>query len=805
MALRILIASLFLSGSLACIKSDVFNNPGVAIPDGGVPPGLGVGAMCSRDEQCRPGLGCGDTHTCQPKGNAKPGDSCLISPECTAGNWCALDPMKGGVCAPKGKGNVGDTCTVEGDCMGSLICNLTGLYGTCAMPGKGDINASCDQTSDCLAGLLCANHKCNSILTLRPWEGARCPEATEATAKPYFHVPRPGEDSQDFYKLPYPNDIRKKNGKISLDGYPRPGAVFLPFDPLDRYFQAMQEDMSGFGLNAGVFFRFSKEPKLDSLQGALSFHDLTGQAGPLGHSWSATTGGGKFICPRYVFVHHGLGQPLKPGNTYAVIMTNAVTDGSGAAMDADDDFKAVMADSAPADPTMAAAWQAYAPLRKYLADKKMDASKVIAAAVFTTENVDLPIAGLRAAARAAAPTLQKLVKCGAGPSPCEDGKTGDAHTRGCLPLGDAPFDEYQGVLHQPVFQTGKRPYEQPSDGGGIVFDASGMPMAPAQSEDVCVSITVPRGAPPAGGWPTVVYAHGTGGNYRSHIETGLATDFAKGDVGGAAVPMAMIGYDGVLHGPRRGGVDKDPEQLVYNFVNPRAARDNALQAAADLFALAAALEALPADMVPLAGKKLGLYGHSQGANAAAVASGFEPAFGATVLSGSGGTLMLSFLYKVKPVNVPAALPVLLGDANVGTDHPVLNLLQSFFERADPVNFARRIAYEPPMGVPSRHIFHVYGLDDLQSPVETQRTLAQSAALQLVGPQADDKFPLPMTMAPAKGNMVVMGGARVTSVEAQYKPGNYDGHFVSTENASARRALRQMLGTFFRDGVPTVAP
>jgi hypothetical protein len=148
--------------------------------------------------------------------------------------------------------------------------------------------------------------------------------------------------------------------------------------------------------------------------------------------------------------------------------------------------------------------------------------------------------------------------------------------------------------------------------------------------------------------------------------------------------------------------------------------------------------------------------------------------------------------------------VLFGDASVDAGHPVLNLLQGFFERSDPVNFARRIAFEPPMGIPSRHLFHIFGTADTYAPVETQRTVALSCAMEVVGPVVDE-YGLQMTKAPAKGNLAVAGGAMVTQVQAQYTPMGYDGHFVSTENMSARRALRQMLGTFFRDGTPSVDP
>ena len=68
---------------------------------------------------------------------------------------------------------------------------------------------------------------------------------------------------------------------------------------------------------------------------------------------------------------------------------------------------------------------------------------------------------------------------------------------------------------------------------------------------------------------------------------------------------------------------KDVDQLVYNFQNPQAARDNAVQAAADVFAVARAVGTFSAGGLKLDAAKVALYG-TQGGNAAANAIGLEP-------------------------------------------------------------------------------------------------------------------------------------------------------------------------------------
>ena len=52
--------------------------------------------------------------------------------------------------------------------------------------------------------------------------------------------------------------------------------------------------------------------------------------------------------------------------------------------------------------------------------------------------------------------------------------------------------------------------------------------------------------------------------------------------GGGVQRFAVLSFDGVMHGPRRGS-DLSPEDLLFNVRNPAAARDNSLQGGADLF------------------------------------------------------------------------------------------------------------------------------------------------------------------------------------------------------------------------------
>src|SRR5690606_34549028 len=137
-----------------------------------------------------------------------------------------------------------------------------------------------------------------------------------------------------------------------------------------------------------------------------------------------------------------------------------------------------------------------------------------------------------------------------------------------------------------------------------------------RTESVCLSLTVPKGASmPAEGWPAVVFAHGTGGSFRSHVRAEVAGALAK-----ASAPFVVLGIDQVAHGPRRGESAESPNDLFFNFGNPAAARGNPIQGAADQISLARFAASLDlsagdtgADAIKLDPLRLVFFGHSQGA------------------------------------------------------------------------------------------------------------------------------------------------------------------------------------------------
>jgi pimeloyl-ACP methyl ester carboxylesterase len=351
----------------------------------------------------------------------------------------------------------------------------------------------------------------------------------------------------------------------------------------------------------------------------------------------------------------------------------------------------------------------------------------------------------------------------------------------------------------------------------VEYDASGKPKVQG-SEDVCFSLTLPETTMPENGWPVVIYAHGTGGNYRSHVSEGISSELSAVALDdGTEVDFAVVGIDQVLHGTRAQADVADPGPLVYNFGNPRAARGNFLQAAADNFTLVSLLKSWSVD----AGEsptgeafkfdpaRIVFIGHSQGGTSGALALPREPDVGAAVLSGTGGGLALSLIYKTSPVEVKAGVEIAIQEDGVGSGHPVLNLVQMYFGPVDPLVHATLLFYEPLPEVGPINVLHTYGLDDSYTPPQTIEELASAMRTTLATPgpgqEVLDKIDGVNEKDPPFDWSWVVGDEKVLGVTAEYAPSGYDGHFVLTHHETAIRQYTTFLGTYVRDGRPTLVP
>lgn len=653
------------------------------------------------------------------------------------------------------------------------------------------------------------------------WPGVVCAPDPDETPRFYFDL-RAGKDpDRDYFRLPYPADVRRKGGGIDLEGFPRAPAEFAPAPELatviDRWMAHIEQDTAGFPLEGAVLFRSNVAPgKIRGIRyvNITPGHKQYGQK-IQGQTFIAQSGkgsGNHYICDNWLAIEPIDGVPLDPGTTYAVVLLDDTKPADGGDFTQDADLAAMLSGSAPKDSVQAAAWPTFAPLRDYIkagdGETAISGKAIVAATVFTTGPQRDVLARAREAVYQGPLKLNELHTCDTtGPSPCSDAPgLSDEERAARTCTTSKSFTEIQGRVTLPIFQEGRAPYA--SLGGKIQLDSEGVPVL-HDVQNACFALTVPAGELPAAGWPTLVFAHGTGGSYRSAIAEGLAARLA--DAG-----IATLSVEGLLHGQRRGDSDSDGlvenlplDQLVFNLRNPDAARDNPLQGAIDQFtavrlarelAKASAPDPAPTTLDPA---NVFFMGHSQGAQAGLAFLPFEPEVHTAVLSGAGANLLQAMLAKTEPqVSVggmdyaPAALLQLAfqerPDRPLTTAHPLLLLFNTFVNRSDGDAYSPMLRRQALPEIGAKHVLAYMGHTDHYTPLRSAGSFVVGAGLQVgernlfAGPcdQYDDDRRqacdytvsgfLPVTPLPATGNQ---GG--VTSVVLmREQSGDRDGHFVA---------------------------
>lgn len=783
----------------------------------------GVGGECERDGDCVEGLFCEDA-VCTLKPTTPKGGECRLTGECAGDGYCS----SARTCAPAGAAGAGESCQTTADCKKGLVCtppdlaslDLTTLdavanaTGTCAESGDLEQGEKCESAAECLAGMACVplpngdgDPVCASLpaspveLPALPalWDGIECPKV-EADAKheAYFEVPRAGASDDEFYALPFPNDIRRNGNRIDLDGHPRaPDDFGLPF--VGRYMDLSSEDLEGFSTNPVVFFRFSHAYSFSTITGeTVRIVDITPDSPSYDQDasieWKNTEGRlSNYICPHLFAVRRPVGSPLRPNTTYAAVLTTGVKPKDGGNFARGADFGAMLASATPGDALLAKAHAAYEPLRAWIADTHQSAAAILNAAVFTTQDPEALIRKLRAKIdERPLPTVSSLTLCESSStmSPCED-----AEGRGACKGGSSAFSEIHGKITLPVFQQGTPPYLKPEDGGAIEVDGSGVPVV-AGEMDVCFAMSVPKAAAPASGYPVLVFAHGTGGSFNGEMDAG---GYAQ-ELAAAGTPAVLVAFDLPEHGARRGNSMEKPENLFFNFLNPRAGRDNALQGSADLMSVVkwvqggglGGSESPTGSAVPFDPARIALFGHSQGATHTALMASYEPGAVAAVLSGVGGHLATSLMTKTSPVDITVAVPFALLDPDdefklaVGSYNPAMAIVQAYFDRVDPMNFAYRLWREPTTAQPTGlHAFVTYGMGDTFAPNATTDAYVKAGHVTQVEPVVKTVNGLDVAASGLTDNAVIGGAPRTVGMK-QYNPDGFDGHFVAMRKGQPGR-------------------
>ena len=610
--------------------------------------------------------------------------------------------------------------------------------------------------------------------------------------------------NETFFDHPFPSEMRKDaDGTARFEGFPNPKGLAL----LTQYTADTKGLLRGFSPNAAAYLRFSgpldprtlpaDPPASTAADAAVQVVDVDpasperGQRHLVQIYWHAEAG--VYWQPNTLAVRPMLGRPLRPNTRYAVVVTTKAKALGGGDVAVGDNLAEVVG-TKPTSERARATHDAFQPAVEELGKAGIAPAQIVHLTTFTTDD---PTEEVFAAmddvvANVPAPTARDWAR--------KD--------------EDADFDVYEGNYGpSPNYQAGTVPFRKPSDGGSFVVE-NGKPVV-QNLFDLRFALVVPNAQAcpmPAAGYPITLYSHGTGGDYRSFIGDGTARALAQKCV-------ASMGIDQIFHGTRPGAPpESDPQKetttqlLFFNLDNARAARTSNRQSAIDVVQQAR-LFSTSATKVPAATSKSGqdiafdgtritFFGHSQGGlNGPIFLAGSNLARGG-VLSGAGCDLGLNLLEKTKPVDVAAAFRVLagLGDPESAQElnihHPVMALVQSIVDPADPVHYGRFITRAPRPGHVAKSIYQTEGVGedgvgDSYAPPHGIEALSVAMglprALPGVKPVVEAAWAgIADVTIPAEGLSGNLEGGAASGVLAQFVPAaGRDGHFVVFNNVAAK--------------------
>jgi predicted esterase len=599
--------------------------------------------------------------------------------------------------------------------------------------------------------------------------------------------------TEGFFSQPWPLATRlRADDTLDLNGFPAPlGALFVTLN-----IGTIADQTRGFSTNGAIFMSFDgaidptslpPNPRA-SLDGGASAYlvdvgdeSTRGERAPIGCSYRE--GMTAYNPEHFLACAPVPGFPLRPSTRYALVLTDKLIDASGAAVRPSQRLLDVLHGRQSEHDQLASELAvAFAPLVEWL--KQEDAlDRVVGATVFETQD---PTAGMRALAE----HVQSLEPPAA---------TDLAEYEGELPEESGNYTALQGTYDTPIYQQGETPYALA--GGNIVFGDDGKPVQNG-TLSLRFGLTLPKGTMPKGGWPVVLYHHGSGGDAYSFISDGTAYHLAEAGV-------AAIGIDAPVHGTRKAEGD-DASTLFFNVANVLALRDNIRQGAADLLALERFVEAFrveaedsPTDAeIRFDVDRVFAMGHSQGGLTVPLMLPFAKHVKGAMLSGAGASITASIIYKHEPIDIPSLARTFLGLAEgdaLDEFHPALALVQAFSDVSDALNYAPYLYRWP--GGRGMDVWATQGLLDTYAPKPVTDALVTAIGLQPLSPLPQSVPGLTLrgvkpAAAPLSQNVEGVDGERYTGAYSQYEN---DDHFLIMQDPDAEAQLTHWFATLAKDG------
>ncbi|MFW5739283.1 MAG: hypothetical protein ACOC1F_02835, partial [Myxococcota bacterium] len=633
------------------------------------------------------------------------------------------------------------------------------------------------------------------------------PSGPSEAASSMFEVPASLDvlTADIWFDHPWPSDFRRaEDGTIEIAGYYNPRSVIL----IKEYLGAMKGQLDGFSPVAAGYLRFTgaidpstlpANPQAAASEDAsVQLVDVDAASPEFGQRrlvtlhWRAEEGA--YWRPNTLAFMPTMGYPLLPSTRYAFVVTNEVKASDGSALGVAPELRQVLGLTTGQGATEAIR-EDWAPAIDALEQAGVQRETIAHLTVFTTSDPTRDTVTVADHARTREP------------APAVDGAAWTLVEEG------THYDVYEGSYGpSPDYQRGEPPFEQVGDGGSFEFDASGVPIVQREF-DARFALAVPKASacpPPAGGYPLVMYAHGTGGSYRSVLGKTAASLASR--------CLAAMGVDQIMHPGRLPPGDWSPELLFFNFQNPEAMRTNIRQSAIDEVVRARLIResgiTVPSSVsatgteIPIARSPVVFFGHSQGGLNGPLFLAIDDGARGGVLSGSGSMTTITMTDKTKPDPSIAALTKSLLLALSPNEyeelnhlHPGLSLIQSIGDVVDPIHYVPMIMKRPRPGFAPKSIYQTEGVNadftgDNYTPPYAIEVQAVALGLPWMDPvihMVDEATysgldPVTIPSGGLSGNLV---GGQASGVLAQWPASEAsDGHFVVFQIEAAREQAAQ---------------
>lgn len=625
-----------------------------------------------------------------------------------------------------------------------------------------------------------------------------------------------------FWDMPMPSDLRlTEAGGPDYAGFPNPNEL-----PLIEGVRKVAMDRKGFPVIPVAYFRFTGPlPAQDAKvivaadkASKLLLVDVdpaSDERGRLFPTVATTPEVDSYTPENLLAVAPRPGFVLAPNRKYAVVVQRSLGDAEGNELDVPEGLAALASGATPEGALGEEAAAVYAPLWETLDTIGVDRAEVAAATVFTTGDVVKSTFEISSAVKE-----QYAVEITDLALDPDDGAT---HERFC---------ELHGKVVYPQFQTGTPPFDTE---GLFELDASGLPIQ-QRDEEAPIAIAIPKGPMPVGGYPLVVYFHGSGGLSTQFVDRGkIYTPDGEPEKGKG--PAHELAFHGIASAGS--ALPVNPERLpgageteYLNLNNLAAMRDTFRQGVIEQRLFIEALRKIQIDPALLAGcdgatlpagetsfhfseEDLLAQGQSMGGMYTNMIGSTEPRIQAVVPTGAGGFWTYFILETSLIPGVASKVGVLLLQTMVPLTfmHPALSLSETALEPADPMVYMPRLGRRPLEGHPVRPIYEPVGKGDSYFPTVLYDAIVLAYGHPMAGdvvwPEMQESLALDgldgVLPYPVVDNLKSKaGGAPYTGVVVQYEgDGIYDPHGIYGQLDEVKYQYGCFFSTFLKTGKASV--